>query len=42
MDKIFEAYETKKVRTIKGDFIDRLHSKYTVTLLFVICILMHL
>jgi hypothetical protein len=42
MDKIFEAYETKKVRTIKGDFIDRLHSKYTVTLLFVICILITL
>lgn len=42
MDQIFEAYDTKKVRTIKGDFIDRLHSQYTVTLLFVICILVGL
>ena len=42
MDKIFEAYETKKVRTIRGDFIDRLHSDYTVTLLLAICILVGL
>ena len=39
MDKIFVAYENAKENAIKGDFSDRLHSRYTVTLLFTIAIL---
>lgn len=39
MDKILDAYESAKQNTIKGDFIDRLHSKYTVMLLTAIIIL---
>lgn len=39
MEKIFLAYESAKENTIKGDFIDRLHSKITVVFLFAICII---
>ena len=39
MDKIFSAYDIAKAKTIKGDFIDRLHSNYTVIFLFASCIL---
>ena len=34
--KLFEAYESAKTRTISGDFIDKLHSRFTITLLLVI------
>lgn len=39
MDKLFVAYEEAKENTINGDFIDKLHSKITVLILFVISIL---
>lgn len=39
MDKLFVAYEKAKDQTIKGDFIDKLHSKITVIILFGITIL---
>lgn len=42
MDKIISAYDIAKSNTIKGDFIDRLHSKYTVIFLFTTCILVGL
>jgi hypothetical protein len=42
MDKIISAYDIAKSNTIKGDFIDRLHSKYTVIFLFSTCILVGL
>ncbi len=34
--KVFEAYEAAKQRTIQGDFIDRLHSSITTTILFIV------
>lgn len=39
MDRVFLAYESAKENTIRGDFIDKLHSKITVVFLFVLCIL---
>ncbi|CAF0861054.1 unnamed protein product [Brachionus calyciflorus] len=38
MDSIFKAYDSARQHAIKGDFIDRLHSKYSVVLLFGIII----
>ena len=42
MDKIFTAYDKAKSNTLKGDFIDRLHSKHTVVFLFLTCIIIGL
>lgn len=42
MDKLFLAYETAKDNTIKGDFIDRLHSRITVVILFFVCVVIGL
>ena len=39
MDKIFTAYDIAKANSIKGDFIDRLHSRYTVVFFFLITII---
>ena len=39
MDKIFSAYDSAKRKAIQGDFIDKLHSQYTVGLLLVIIFL---
>lgn len=39
MDKIFEAYENGKFHTIRGDFIDKLHSRVTVVGLLAVLIL---
>lgn len=40
MDSIFNAYSSAKENAIRGDFIDRLHSRYTVILLSAIIILL--
>jgi hypothetical protein len=42
MESIFDSLKTKKVRAIKGDFIDKLHSQVTVTFLIAISILIGL
>lgn len=39
MDELFSAYDAAKNRGIRGDFIDRLHSRYTIYYLLVILIL---
>ena len=36
---VLTAYESTKKRAIKGDFIDKLHSQFTVTFLVVILVL---
>ena len=38
MDELFSAYDAAKNRGIRGDFIDRLHSRYTIVYLLVILI----
>lgn len=40
MDKIFTAYTAAKGRTLSGDFTDKLHSRFSVTLLLAILLLL--
>jgi hypothetical protein len=42
MQSLVSAYDNAKVSAIKSDFIDRLHSKYSVIIIFAICILIGL
>lgn len=39
MDKVINVFSTAKQNTIQGDFIDKLHSRVTVIILFVVAIL---
>ena len=40
MDKLFTAYSAAKGRAMRGDFVDKLHSRATVTGLLVILIVL--
>lgn len=40
MDNLFTAYSTAKGRAMRGDFVDKLHSRVTVTILLVILIVL--
>ncbi|RMZ93171.1 Innexin unc 7 [Brachionus plicatilis] len=35
MDQILEAYQSVKNNAIRGDFIDKIHSKYSIVVIFV-------
>lgn len=39
ISKLFVAYDTAKANAIKGDFIDKLHSRYSVMFLFLMTII---